>query len=139
MRWASARASAAPSARIRTNCSVLMTNLIDNAVRYAGGANVSVVRTDSRIVILVEDDGPGIPQHLRARMLQPFVRGERASGAGSDNGLDTGLGLGLSIAREIVTAQGGTLTLHDHDPRGLAVRIELPALPEQVADLAATA
>ncbi len=113
----------------------VMTNLIDNAVRYAGAADVSVMRTGSRIVILVEDDGPGIPQHLRTKMLQPFVRGEQASGAGSDNGL----GLGLSIAREIVTAQGGTLTLHDHDPRGLAVRIELPALPEQVDVLAATA
>jgi signal transduction histidine kinase len=112
----------------------VVTNLIDNAVRYAGGADVSVMRAQSRIVILVKDEGPGIPQHLRGRMLQPFVRGERADGASSD----TGLGLGLSIAREIVTMQGGTLTLHDNAPRGLAVRIDLPALPEQADDLAAT-
>jgi signal transduction histidine kinase len=109
----------------------VVTNLVDNAVRYAGSADVSVMHAQSRIVILVEDEGPGIPQHLKARMLQPFVRGEHAGGANSD----TGLGLGLSIAREIVTMQGGTLTLHDHTPRGLAVRIELPALPEQADDL----
>jgi signal transduction histidine kinase len=110
----------------------VITNLIDNAVRHAGAADVSVVRMPSRIIILVEDDGPGIPQDMKARMLLPFVRGERADGANPDSGL----GLGLSIAREIVTAQGGTLTLLDREPRGLVVRIELPALPEQAGNLA---
>jgi signal transduction histidine kinase len=113
----------------------VVTNLIDNAIRYAGSADVSVKRAQSRIVILVKDEGPGIPQHLKPKMLQPFVRGERAGGASSD----TGLGLGLSIAREIVTMQGGTLTLHDNAPRGLAVRIDLPALPEQADGVAGAA
>jgi signal transduction histidine kinase len=100
-----------------------LTNVIDNAVRYAGSATVALTQTPDGIVIAVQDEGPGIPDHAKAAMLQPFVRGEPArhmDGA-------TGFGLGLSIASAIAAAHGGTLTLHDRDPRGLTVRIGLPA------------
>jgi signal transduction histidine kinase len=113
----------------------VLTNLVDNAVRYAGGAEVSLIRAGGKIVVLVEDEGPGIPQASKASVLLPFVRGEAACRKEGDNGL----GLGLSIAREIVTAQGGTLSLLDRAPRGLTVRIELPAAVAREQELAGAA
>jgi signal transduction histidine kinase len=101
----------------------VITNVVDNAVRHGGGASVSVRRAADRAVILIEDDGPGIPDEKKAAMLEPFVRG--APGRGIDG--DSGFGLGLAIVQAIVTARGGTLTLRDRQPRGLSVRIELPA------------
>jgi signal transduction histidine kinase len=100
-----------------------LTNVIDNAVRYAGRAIVSLARTAEGVVIAVEDEGPGIPDARKAAMLQPFVRGEAARHMDGT----TGFGLGLSIASAIIAAHGGTLTLHDCQPHGLAVRIGLPA------------
>jgi signal transduction histidine kinase len=99
-----------------------LANIIDNAVRYAGGAVVSLVPTPGGVVVMVEDEGPGIADDRKAAMLQPFVRGEPARHMDGK----TGFGLGLSIASAIVAAHGGTLTLHDREPRGLAVRIMLP-------------
>jgi len=113
----------------------VLTNLVDNAVRYAGGAEVSLIRAGGKIVVLVEDEGPGIPQASKASVLLPFVLGEAAWQKEGDNGL----GLGLSIAREIVTAQGGTLSLLDRGPRGLTVRIELPAAVAREQELAGAA
>jgi signal transduction histidine kinase len=100
-----------------------LANVIDNAVRYAGRAIVSLAQTPDGVVIAVEDEGPGIPDARKAAMLQPFVRGEPARHMDGT----TGFGLGLSIASAIVAAHGGTLTLHDCQPRGLVVRIVLPA------------
>jgi signal transduction histidine kinase len=99
-----------------------LSNVIDNAVRYAGRAIVSLAPTPGGVVIMVEDEGPGIPDHAKAAMLQPFVRGEPARHMDGK----TGFGLGLSIASAIISAHGGNLTLHDREPRGLAVRIMLP-------------
>lgn len=100
-----------------------LANVVDNAVRYAGHATVSLARTPGGIVISVEDEGPGIPDDAKTAMLQPFVRGEPARHMDGN----TGFGLGLSIANAIVVAHGGTLTLHDRDQHGLTVRIVLPA------------
>jgi signal transduction histidine kinase len=101
----------------------VIANVVDNAVRYAGSAIVSLARAPQRVVITVEDEGPGIPDRAKSAMLQPFVRGEASRHM--DGG--TGFGLGLSIASAIVTAHGGTLSLHDRDTHGLTVRIALPA------------
>lgn len=99
-----------------------VTNLVDNAVRYAGRAMVRLKLASDRVEIEVEDDGPGIPDSQRAAMLRPFARGESAR---SMNGT-TGFGLGLSIAQVVATAHGGSLALMDARPRGLLARITLP-------------
>jgi signal transduction histidine kinase len=93
-----------------------LRNLIDNAIKYGGGAEVSVTPGAIRIV----DHGPGIPAAELDRVLQPFHRLE--SSRNRDSG---GSGLGLAIARSIVEAQGGRLKLEPTAPTGLTALILL--------------
>jgi signal transduction histidine kinase len=79
-------------------------NLIENAVRYGGDAQVSVVYTDVSVDIVVEDHGPGIPEAMREKVFAPFVRLET-----SRNRATGGIGLGLSIARAAVRQHGGDI------------------------------
>ena len=76
----------------------------------------------NKLVIDVEDDGPGISDARKQEMLEPFVRGDDARTMDDS----TGFGLGLSIARAIALAHGGELSLHDRQPHGLIVRMQLP-------------
>jgi signal transduction histidine kinase len=99
-----------------------IANLVDNAVRYGGKAILRLAVAPAAVMITVEDDGPGIPDADRATMLEPFMRGEVARTMDSA----TGFGLGLSIARAVVEAHGGTLTLVNRQPRGLTATITLP-------------
>jgi signal transduction histidine kinase len=99
-----------------------VTNLVENAVRY--GTDVVIRLRDDGEPLLVEvgDDGPGIAEADRLRLLEPFTRGDEARGR-----IDSeGFGLGLAIAQSIAAAHDGKLTLHDNQPRGLLVRISLP-------------
>jgi signal transduction histidine kinase len=101
------------------------TNLIDNALRYAGRAEVRLEPLPCRVRITIEDDGPGIPEADKARMLEPFTRGDAARGMNEAYGF----GLGLSIANRIVLAHKGSLVLLDRTPQGLCVQVELEAAP----------
>ena len=96
-------------------------NLVDNALRYAGGARVTLSREGGEAVIAVEDRGPGIPEERLGDVLEPFVRGEASRSA--DTG---GAGLGLSIARTVAQAHGGTLTLSNREGGGLRAALRLP-------------
>jgi signal transduction histidine kinase len=96
-------------------------NLVDNALRYAGHATVRLMSSPPVTRIEIEDDGPGIPQADKARMLEPFIRGDDARGMNEASGF----GLGLSIANSMILAHNGRLTLIDRQPQGLLVRIEL--------------
>ena len=98
-----------------------VTNLVDNAVRYGGQARLRLASA-ADVTITIEDDGPGIPEALKEAMFEPFVRGDAARGMNEA----TGFGLGLSIARAAVAANGGTLTLRDRAPSGLAAVVTLP-------------
>jgi signal transduction histidine kinase len=99
-----------------------IANLVDNAVRYGGKALIRLAVAPAAVTITIEDDGPGIPDADKASMLEPFRRGEAARTMDSA----TGFGLGLSIARAVVEAHGGTLTLANREPCGLAATITLP-------------
>jgi|SRR5580658_4432048 signal transduction histidine kinase len=99
-----------------------MTNVIANAARYGGSANVRLVKpASSGYVVEVEDRGPGIPDAEKNKVFEPFYR--TSTGQTLNN---QGMGLGLSIARSIVIGHGGTIELLDAIPRGLLVRIGLP-------------
>ena len=99
-----------------------VTNLAENAVRFGAEATIRLRLASDSMTIDVEDDGPGISDERKDVMLEPFVRGDDARNMDEV----TGFGLGLSIARAIVLAHGGELSLHDRHPHGLIVRIELP-------------
>ena len=101
-----------------------LTNLIDNALHYAGtGSQITVrVSTDMtiaqpRALLQVSDTGPGLPPQDRERVFERFVRA-------TDTG--NGCGLGLAIVKEIVERHAGRVTLTEAQPQGLCVRIELP-------------
>ncbi|WMJ71108.1 ATP-binding protein [Stenotrophomonas sp. 24(2023)] len=99
-----------------------LANLVDNAARYGGQAQVVASADAQAVQIVIQDQGPGIPASERARLLQPF---QRLQASRSDR--QGGTGLGLSIALAIVQAHGGQLALEDGPGgRGLCVRITLP-------------
>jgi len=103
-----------------------VTNLVENAVRFGAEVTIRLDVADTRLVIDVEDDGPGISDARKQEMLEPFVRGDDARTMDES----TGFGLGLSIARAIAVAHGGELSLHDRAPHGLIVRMQLPVLKQ---------
>lgn len=82
-------------------------NLIGNALRYAGRAEVSLTIAERTVKVTVEDGGPGIPADRRDEALKPFTRLDAARN--QDRG--SGVGLGLSIAQDIARRHGGTLRL----------------------------
>lgn len=98
-----------------------LRNVIENAVRYGGSATLGWISADGEIEISVTDRGPGIPTAELERVFDPFVRLEES------RSLETGgHGLGLSIARSILRAQGGEISLANHPDRGLTATIRLP-------------
>ncbi|MBW5440608.1 two-component sensor histidine kinase, partial [Bradyrhizobium canariense] len=99
-----------------------VTNLVENAVRFGAEVTIRLEMSGTSLVIDVEDDGPGISDARKQEMLEPFVRGDDARTMDES----TGFGLGLSIARAIALAHGGELSLHDREPHGLIVRMQLP-------------
>ncbi len=99
-----------------------ITNLVENAVRFGAMATIRLTASPDTMTIDIEDDGPGISDARKEMMLEPFVRGDDARNMDEA----AGFGLGLSIARSIVLAHGGELSLHDRQPHGLVVRIQLP-------------
>ena len=99
-----------------------VTNLVENAVRFGAEATIRLRTLPEYVVIDVEDDGPGISDARKDNMLEPFVRGDDARNMDAN----PGFGLGLSIANAIVLAHGGALSLHDRQPHGLIVRVQLP-------------
>ncbi|MCG0582111.1 sensor histidine kinase N-terminal domain-containing protein [Burkholderia cenocepacia] len=104
---------------------VLLNNLVDNAIRYAGeGARVDVsARADGTTPVLeVADDGPGIPEAERADVWERFYRGEGAQAATS-----SGSGLGLSIVKRIAEQHRATVSLGTtRGGRGLTVTVRFP-------------
>jgi signal transduction histidine kinase len=106
-----------------------MQNLIDNAVRYAGNARVSMRTEGQEAVITVRDTGPGISEESIERMFQPFARLEASRSTSTG-----GTGLGLTLARAIIEEHGGSLTLAnarnpDGSVAGLIATIRLPIKP----------
>ena len=104
-----------------------ITNLVENSVRYGALATIRLTVSPDIATIEVEDDGPGISDARKEVMLEPFVRGDDARNMDEASGF----GLGLSIARTIVLAHRGVLSLNDRKPHGLIVRIELPVDQER--------
>jgi two-component system osmolarity sensor histidine kinase EnvZ len=98
-----------------------VTNLIDNATRFADHVSVRVRERESSVELLIDDDGPGIPEDQRQEVFRPFYRVE-----GSRNQGTGGVGLGLTIVKDAIRAQGGDIELSSAPIGGLRVRVRLP-------------
>lgn len=98
-----------------------VANLCENATRFATRTDLTLTAGDGVFVIEVADNGPGIPEDQRARVLDPFFKLDTARRDGG-----TGFGLGLAIVAEIVQAHRGSLDLADNTPQGLRVRVTVP-------------
>ncbi|MFG0531079.1 sensor histidine kinase [Pseudomonas sp. yb_2] len=98
----------------------VLVNLVDNALKFAGAAELQVSREGSATIIRVLDNGPGIPVDELDEVLKPFYRVE-----GSRNRSTGGTGLGLAIAHQLIRAMGGRLTLSNREQGGLCAQIEL--------------
>lgn len=101
-------------------------NLVSNALRYGQSAAIAIVREEDRVLIRIEDQGPGIAADQIEPMMQPFTRGEP-----SRNSATGGAGLGLTLARAIAEQHGGTLVLTNRTGAdgavvGLTATIALP-------------
>lgn len=99
-----------------------LTNLVENARRHGTSLALSAVRQPRQVELIVDDNGPGIPEADREAAFRPFVRLD--AGRNLDQG---GVGLGLAIARDVVRLHGGEITLSDSPMGGLRARITLPA------------
>ena len=98
-----------------------LANLVSNAARHADTISIIGYRDDRWLTVTVDDDGPGIPLHLREEVFKPFLRLDDARN--QDEG---GTGLGLAIARDIARAHGGDITLADSPLGGLRAAVRVP-------------
>jgi signal transduction histidine kinase len=100
----------------------ILTNFIDNALKFAGAAEISVERKgEEALVITVLDRGPGIPDDKLEAAMQPFYRLETSRNR--DTG---GTGLGLAIAQQLAVSVGGAVRIYNRPGGGLAAEISLP-------------
>lgn len=97
------------------------SNLIENGIKYGDKVSVSLKQNGKDIQIKIVDEGPGIPEDQFEKVFAPFYRVDP-----SRSPKKSGTGLGLAVARDIIRAHGGEITLFNRDPRGLIVLVSLP-------------
>lgn len=97
-----------------------VTNLCDNAIKFADTVEVRLTDRPDGITISVEDDGPGIPDELIERVKEPFFKADT-----SRSQSNTGFGLGLSIVSDIARAHNGSLRLGNRSPCGLTATLDI--------------
>lgn len=98
-----------------------LQNLLDNAVRYGQRARIQLREDDDEVLILIEDDGPGIAPDQLERVFDPFLRLETSRSRETG-----GTGLGLTIARNLLRAHGGDVRLENRASGGLRAVVSLP-------------
>ena len=98
-----------------------VANVLQNARKYGTSARASLSRDDGHVVLVVDDDGPGIAEADREKVFAPFVRLETSRNR--DTG---GTGLGLAVARAALRAHGGDITLTNRAEGGLRVTLSFP-------------
>jgi len=98
-----------------------LINLIDNALAYGQKIEIFTKKMMNSMVILIDDDGPGIPESEHQNVLKPFYRIDKSRGQNK-----LGVGLGLSIANDIIRSHGGNISLEKSPLNGLRVKVSLP-------------
>ena len=98
-----------------------LNNIIDNALKYGNKVDIKLDKKDTNIFIIVDDDGPGIPNKEYDNVFKPFYKIDKGRADAKSS-----VGLGLSIASDIVRSHGGNITLEKSKMSGLRVKIFLP-------------
>ena len=98
-----------------------LNNLIDNALKYAKKINLQLSKKNNSILIIVDDDGPGIPEKEWEDVFKPFYKIDKSRGDSKSS-----VGLGLSIASDAIKSHGGNILLENSPLNGLRVKIFLP-------------
>ncbi|SDU59681.1 sensor histidine kinase [Pseudomonas mandelii] len=102
----------------------VLVNLTDNALKFAGAAELWVEAKNGGLSVKIMDRGPGIAEEELAHVMEPFYRVEN-----SRNRSTGGTGLGLAIAQQLALALGGSLTLSNREGSGLCAELKLPLRP----------
>ncbi len=97
------------------------SNLIDNAIKYSTNVYISLRKLNNNILIIVDDDGPGIPENERENVFKPFYKIDKSRGDSKSS-----VGLGLSIASDTVKSHGGNIKLETSPTNGLRIKVILP-------------
>ena len=96
-------------------------NIIQNGLTYGENVKVEVKKGNNRVSIIVEDDGPGIPEEQFRNVFKPFFRLDKSRSLNK-----SGIGLGLAIVEDVVNSHGGNIQLGKSRLNGLQVKISLP-------------
>ncbi len=106
-----------------------LINLIDNAFNYGTQVTLSASLSENNLMIIIDDNGPGIPENERGNVLKPFYRIDNSRNLDKKSSPRTergGSGLGLAIAMDAITSHGGQMRLGDSPLGGLRVLIYIP-------------
>ena len=98
-----------------------ISNVIVNGLTYGDKIFIDIKKTMNNGIIIVEDDGPGIPKDEYVNVFKPFYRVDKSRGLNK-----SGVGLGLSVAQDIVKSHGGNISLSESQHKGLLVKISFP-------------
>ena len=96
-------------------------NLVDNAIKYATKLHVQLNKSENNIILILDDDGPGIPENEYDNVFKPFYKINKSRGDAKSS-----VGLGLSIASDVIKSHGGNIKLEKSPENGLRVKIFLP-------------
>ena len=89
---------------------------------YGTNVNVEVSKVNKRIIIMIEDDGPGIPEDQYKNVFKPFFRLDKSRSLNQ-----SGVGLGLAIVEDIINSHGGNIQMGKSKNNGLQVKVSLPS------------
>ena len=96
-------------------------NIIQNGLTYGNKVFINIHKGNNRALILIEDDGPGIPEEQYKNVFKPFFRLDKSRSLNQ-----SGVGLGLAIVEDIINSHGGNIQLGNSKYSGLQVKISLP-------------
>ena len=99
-----------------------IANVIENGLSYGNKVFIELKKSVGNAVIIIEDDGPGVPKKEYENIFKPFYRIDKSRSLNK-----SGVGLGLSIAQDIVKSHGGNIVLSESKHKGLSVKITLPS------------
>ena len=96
-------------------------NIIQNGIIYGNNVYVNLQKSPNRLLIIFEDDGPGIPEDQYKNVFKPFFRLDKSRSLNQ-----SGVGLGLAIVEDVINSHGGSIQLGKSKHNGLQVKISLP-------------